>query len=377
MSTAFQQELLGTIANPTPKPGPILIPVKKHDITGQRYIPVCEIRAIFPHMIKLEVDGQIIAPIIGFKSLEPAVKDAHKSLDAAASEKANHIDLCVNEEKAPQASDPPSEDNKSGDDRDPGKSESDDKTMNDNESEAVHWIPYYPDKMIHVVHNIPCTSSSTVPVMQQFSVGPLHFALTTPTTSATPESLIATVPASPPTLVPFELPEAYWVRFRKEIQKILHDHYQGALPQGQVSLQQEQVILPQELESQQQELENQKPEQETKKKEQEDQHLEQESQQPEHGSQQQDQENTTISLPPSQDENIVNQPAVLSYLSHATLPKSPLHPASEVDNGLTLSRPTSPKDKPSVLQKPVSPKNKPPSRSRPVSLSSKIRFRTG
>ncbi|KAF9175531.1 hypothetical protein BGX21_000721 [Mortierella sp. AD011] len=58
------QGFIATIGGPCH--GPVRVPVKIHEQTGLKYIPMSSIRAMYPDMIRLEIEGETIKPNVGF-----------------------------------------------------------------------------------------------------------------------------------------------------------------------------------------------------------------------------------------------------------------------------------------------------------------------
>ncbi|KAG0024119.1 hypothetical protein BGZ80_005884 [Entomortierella chlamydospora] len=58
------QGFIATIGGPCH--GPVRVPVKVHERTGLKYIPMSSIRAMYPDMVRLEIEGETIKPNVGF-----------------------------------------------------------------------------------------------------------------------------------------------------------------------------------------------------------------------------------------------------------------------------------------------------------------------
>ncbi|KAF9959316.1 hypothetical protein BGZ72_009893 [Mortierella alpina] len=94
--TTPQQELIGTVLSPSLGTARAVIPIQLYEPCDLEYISVASIRALYPSMVRLEVDGQTITPRVGFQArerfladkAEPQVPNAALNAEASSAQEA-------------------------------------------------------------------------------------------------------------------------------------------------------------------------------------------------------------------------------------------------------------------------------------------------
>ncbi|KAF9918356.1 hypothetical protein BX616_009149 [Lobosporangium transversale] len=137
-SRILHQKLLPTI--PGPCHGPVKVPVRIHERTGTKYIPLYKIEQMYPRMVRLEVDGRTLEPQVGFRSSRRRRQQQQQDIR----KQSNHTNKnTVTESKV--------NDKRARNTR--GYSDASRDSSGDDSDDDVIWVHYQPKQVIHVVHD--------------------------------------------------------------------------------------------------------------------------------------------------------------------------------------------------------------------------------
>ncbi|CAO3565972.1 unnamed protein product [Mortierella alpina] len=270
-SSALQQGLLGTVLSPSLGTASALVSIQVHE--GMEYISVASIRALYPTMVRLEVDGHTVTPTLGFRSKDrdpanesqPSLPEVVLDAEAHSSESSCqrrdsaeatslgefvhaliNVDESLGLEKSTTQQEDLQESPAQVDSNDPivaatltlaaeRGAESDIISPKHDETigaitpcpaDDIEWIEYHPGKIIHVVHDLAALSCEFSPDAERQHILMEPFKVAVPgSTGHSQEPLLPNAaPAQAPSPISNsldDLPESYWLRFRQEMEEVV------------------------------------------------------------------------------------------------------------------------------------------------------------
>ncbi|KAF9291087.1 hypothetical protein BGZ68_005183 [Mortierella alpina] len=280
--TSQQQGFIGTVVSPSLGSATALLSIHLHESCGLKYIPVASICALYPNLIRLEVDGETITPTVGFQCrkrlavLEAETRVSEVASDAEAYSTSSedsterydtteetslgeflhalvNVDESLGLERRTTEKESLHEQHSDSNvllqesaaqvysivqtvatqKEHATKSEIIPPTSGENNEivtpcseDDVEWIEYQPGKIIHVVHDLAALSSTFPPEAEYPKIAIVSSSTTAPTLTEQQQKPLLQNPATVelPSLISSsasELPESYWLRFRQEMEDVV------------------------------------------------------------------------------------------------------------------------------------------------------------